>query len=98
MNYNKPPIIVSGMHRSGTSLLTDILIDMGVYMGHYHDINSESIFFQRLNRWIMSCNSSSWDNPKSFRKLKNNDLKIIENKILKSLNSRSTNFFYFGIR
>ena len=98
MSYNKSPIIVSGMHRSGTSLLTRILIDMNVFMGCYHDDNSESIFFQRLNRWIMSCNSSSWDDPKSFRSVQKKDLKIIENKITKSLNSRSTNFIYFGMK
>ena len=95
INTNMSPIIISGMHRSGTSLLSRKLIDMKVFLGSYQDNNNESIFFQRLNRWIMSCVGSSWDKPKSFYNV--NDLTIIERRLKNSLNSKSLNFIYFGI-
>ena len=98
MKSQESPIIVAGMHRSGTSLLSKILTDMGVYMGSYQDVNNESIFFQRLNRWIMSCIGSSWDCPKTLRNSNKDDLKIIEYKLKKSLKSKSTNFIYFGLK
>ena len=60
------PIIITGMHRSGTSLLSSKLSEMNVFMGIYQDINNESLFFQRLNRWMMNHIESSWDDPKSF--------------------------------
>ena len=43
----REPIIITGKHRSGTSLLSKILIDQGIFMGSKLDSNSESIFFQR---------------------------------------------------
>ena len=46
---NKEPIIITGMHRSGTSLLTNFLSDCGVFMGKSLDGNYESVFFQRIN-------------------------------------------------
>ena len=63
------PIIICGMHRSGTSLLSRILSDIGIFMGKYQDENNESIYFQRLNRWMMSCIASSWDFPRSFNNI-----------------------------
>ena len=90
----KPPIIVCGMHRSGTSLLSKILSEINVFMGKYQDNNNESIYFQRLNRWLMSCVGSSWDNPKSFSKI---DTEILENKLLCILNQRLNSLPYFGL-
>src|SRR5699024_9625556 len=43
------PIIVVGMHRSGTSLLSRVLSDIGVFMGNDLSINHESSFFQKIN-------------------------------------------------
>ena len=56
---SKEPIIITGMHRSGTSLLSEILIHSGIYMGSKLDSNNESVFFQRINKWILSCIGSS---------------------------------------
>ncbi len=98
MNITNQPIIIAGMHRSGTSLLSKVLIDMNINMGHYLDVNNESKFFQRLNRWILSCIGSSWDAPKTLVDINSEDLKIIENKLLKSLQSKTTSSIYFGLR
>ena len=82
---NIKPIIITGMHRSGTSLLSKILIENDVYMGSKLDSNSESVFFQRINKWILSCNGSSWDNPMTLNKLNNNDINIIIDRLNKVL-------------
>lgn len=57
------PVIVMGMHRSGTSLLTRILEDFGIFMGNNQDGNSESHFFQYLNRWMFQQAGARWDFP-----------------------------------
>ncbi|MCZ6693453.1 MAG: sulfotransferase, partial [Bacteroidetes bacterium] len=55
------PIVIIGMHRSGTTILTRMLEDSGVYFGNIKDTNSESFFFQRLNNWIMRQSGTNWD-------------------------------------
>ena len=45
------PIIIAGMHRSGTSMVTNILKKLGLTIGSKLDSNHESIFFQRINIW-----------------------------------------------
>jgi len=93
---NFPPIIISGIHRSGTSLLTRIIEDNSVFFGDNKDINNESLFFQNINKWIMSTNSSTWDNPNSFiDTIDKESFDMLTNKIKILLNSRS-NFRYFG--
>ena len=39
------PIIIIGMHRSGTTLLSKLLEKCGVFMGTKKEENNESIFF-----------------------------------------------------
>ncbi len=55
------------MHRSGTTLLVDILQKLGVNMGKklYH--NKESVFFQKLNRFALQQANSSWDFPENLK-------------------------------
>lgn len=90
------PIIITGMHRSGTSLLSKLLIKNSFNFGYYRDINNESIYFQRLNRWIMSCRGSSWDNPLTFSDMNDEDLDIIVIRIKELINNRFPNSLYFG--
>ena len=40
------PVIVIGMHRSGTSLLSENLAELGVFNGWYQGTNNESFFFR----------------------------------------------------
>lgn len=61
------PVIIMGMHRSGTSLLTRILEELGLFMGVVKDVNAESEFFLGLNRWIFGQVNATWDNPYCFR-------------------------------
>ena len=71
MNQDQP-IIVTGMHRSGTSLLARILNDLGVFMGKKLDTNFESLFFQELNKWIFSQLGARWDYPPNMQDLYSN--------------------------
>ena len=57
------PIIVVGMHRSGTSLLTNILQELGLFIGVQKDSNDESVFFQGINDWLLRSSGASWDYP-----------------------------------
>ena len=93
---DKQPIIITGMHRSGTSFLAKILIKNNVYMGSKLDPNHESVFFQRLNKWILSCIGSSWDNPQSLRGLSRKDTNIIIDRLNNVLKNRLSKSLYFG--
>ena len=92
---NNSPVIISGMHRSGTSMATNILHKLGLTIGEKLDSNHESIFFQRINIWMMSLLASSWDSPKSFNRI---DLEVKNNIIiqLNELLDSRTNSLYFG--
>lgn len=61
----RPPIIIIGMHRSGTSLVTRLLEQLGLFVGREKDTNNESLFFQELNDWILCQAGATWDNPLS---------------------------------
>ncbi|HEX7075187.1 MAG TPA: sulfotransferase [Hyphomicrobiaceae bacterium] len=60
-----PPVIIIGMHRSGTSLLTRMLNCLGLFIGARRDVNDEAIFFQRENDWLLKQAGGTWDNPQS---------------------------------
>ena len=89
------PIVIAGMHRSGTSMVTRLLSDKGFTVGNKLDSNHESLFFQRINVWMMSLLGSSWDNPMSFNEI---DLDIKDDIIgqLDTLLNSRTNSLYFG--
>lgn len=63
------PIIVMGMHRSGTSLVARILDDFGVFMGSQLDGNHETAYFRRLNKWVFGQLGSRWDLPPNMEYL-----------------------------
>jgi len=49
------------MHRSGTSMFSRLLMDLGVHMGADQSENAESLFFQNINREIMTRHGGRWD-------------------------------------
>jgi len=72
-----PAIIVNGMHRSGTSMVTNILQTLGVYIGdelllahpsqpygHFEDVD-----FYELNMDILREAGGSWRNPPTERRI-----------------------------
>src|SRR5882762_1173779 len=57
------PIIVIGMHRSGTTLVTRMLEDLGLFVGATREGNEEASFFLAINRWLMFQSGAAWDYP-----------------------------------
>jgi hypothetical protein len=54
------PVILLGMHRSGTSLTTRLLKDVGIFMGSKLSKNAESPYFQNVNREIFARAKATW--------------------------------------
>jgi hypothetical protein len=69
ISSNECPIIIFGMHRSGTSLLTRILDELGLFVGSKKESNHESVFFLGLNGWVFRQCGGRWDQPSSVKDL-----------------------------
>jgi len=74
MNPTQSPLIVIGMHRSGTSLVTRLLEDMGLFVGWRKDVNHEAWFFLRLNEWLIRQSGGAWDQPRAIHHLTGNEI------------------------
>lgn len=59
------PIVVIGMHRSGTRLLAQLLDRLGVFMGADQQADSESVSFMLLNEVILHQCGAFWSEPMS---------------------------------
>jgi hypothetical protein len=57
------PIVVIGMHRSGTRLLVDILDKLGVFMGADRQGDAESVAFMMINEEILHQCGAFWSEP-----------------------------------
>ena len=86
------PVVVVGMHSSGTSLVSRILDDCGVMMGKDLQEDHESIFFISLNEWIYGNAGASWERPGALSELTNLPpaMESVEEYIRKRLSSRSS--------
>lgn len=63
-----PPLILIGMHRSGTTLVSRLLHDLGVYMGADQTTGtSESVRFRTLNTKILLRRESTWFRPEPMQ-------------------------------
>lgn len=63
---NRSPIIIVGMHRSGTTMLSKLIEQAGVFLGRKKENNNEPLAFIRMNEWILRNANSSWDCPEMF--------------------------------
>jgi hypothetical protein len=59
------PIVVIGMHRSGTRLLVEILDKLGVFMGADRQADAESVAFMLINEEILHQCGAFWTEPMS---------------------------------
>lgn len=50
---NQSPIIIAGMHRSGTSLIANLISRCGVFIGKKLSSNNESVYFQGVNQSLL---------------------------------------------
>lgn len=65
----RQPVIILGMHRSGTSMITGYLQKLGLFIGDELDDNNESIFFFKLNHWMFQVGISKVDYPMNMLKM-----------------------------
>lgn len=66
MHKNIQPVIIIGMHRSGTTMLSQVLEKHGLYQGKKKEENNESTFFIKLNEWILRELGGRWDEPENL--------------------------------
>jgi len=88
--YQQSPIIVVGMHRSGTSLLIDALTSIGLFAGDITGPDtSESLLFQYMNEAALAVSQSHWSTPENLAYALKNDmcLSTLLNLYNRSLNS-----------
>lgn len=99
--FKKPkvdPIIIIGMHRSGTTMLSKLLRMAGFNMGWLTGKDTdESIFFQAINRSVFRYSHSFWDQPEAIDALLENEttLSAITQAVHDLCDSRKT-FSYLG--
>jgi len=63
------PLLVIGMHRSGTTLVCKLLQQMDCFMGFRREANEEATFFRRLNDTILMRHGALWNHPTPFKKV-----------------------------
>ena len=60
----RSPIIILGMHRSGTSMVSELLNELGLFVGSELQDDHESTYFLDLNDQVLQRVNASWDNPR----------------------------------
>lgn len=66
-DIGQSPIIIIGMHRSGTTMIASMLRELGLFIGSDLEENAESMFFIKHNDWIFHQCGGAWDNPESIQ-------------------------------
>lgn len=67
--FRDDPILILGMHRSGTALLARQLQQLGVFVGDRLERNHEAIAFLDLDDAILARAHASWDRPSGIEEL-----------------------------
>lgn len=62
-NYLTHPLIIIGMHRSGTTMVADALNKAGVFMGVFREHNGEALHFLSLNQQMLWAAGGDWLSP-----------------------------------
>lgn len=96
----KDPIILLGMHRSGTTLLSEFLSRFGILLGSSLDVHHESVFFKDINDWILQVAHSTWDMPINVQYLLEQPMarRKVENELYEQVNSHRFWLSYVGLK
>lgn len=73
-----PPVIILGMHRSGTTMVTKMLENLGLFVGEKKEVNNEALFFWHINNWIFDICLSRADLPHNYRYLNPATRQVLE--------------------
>jgi hypothetical protein len=65
----RPPVILLGMHRSGTSLIARLLDELGLFQGKELQEDHESTWFLAMNEHLLRRVNATWDRPQPFNEL-----------------------------
>jgi hypothetical protein len=63
---NPRPLIILGMHRSGTSMLARMLETCGLFVGATLEENHEPPLFRKINDRLLALAGASWTQPQRF--------------------------------
>jgi hypothetical protein len=61
-----PPVVILGMHRSGTTALTEMLSQAGLEVGRDIDVLHESAHFQQINIRLLGLAGARWTDVGPF--------------------------------
>lgn len=86
----KSPVIIIGMHRSGTSLVAKLLNKLGLFIGFNKDEHREAFFFLDKNEAILNGLGGSWEFPQVIEKLLKN--KTVREQIVVQLKHDASSF------
>lgn len=67
------------MHRSGTTMVTKMLENLGLFVGDKKEVNNEALFFWNINNWIFDITLCRADLPYNFRYLNPRTREILIN-------------------
>lgn len=82
MELDKKPIIVIGMHRSGTTLISQLLEDNDINFGISKESNNESHFFLKINEFLLSSMKKEWFEINGLNNIKNDNISfLLKNKL-----------------
>ncbi len=62
----RQPVIILGMHRSGTSMVSELLDQLGLFVGAKLQDDHESTYFLNLNTELLARVHAAWDRPLPF--------------------------------
>jgi LPS sulfotransferase NodH len=67
--WRDDPVLILGMHRSGTTLLAQQLQALGVFVGHRLEQNHEAVACLDLNDRVLARAHAAWDRPSGIVEL-----------------------------
>lgn len=93
------PIVLLGMHRSGTSMLAKLLDDFGLFTGNQKDENDEAVFFKQINDWLLTQCGGRWDMPHAINHLwRNKNILDWNECYVRYLLNSPRSIMYLGLR
>src|ERR1700733_2350654 len=68
----RQPVILLGMHRSGTAMIARLLDELGLFQGAELQEDHESVWFLDINDRLLERVNAAWDHPSPIREFLQN--------------------------
>ena len=93
------PVIIIGMHRAGTSVLTRTLQGLGFFMGRGTSRNEECSYTNALNGWVFRQANATWERPEGIDALLvHNTVRPVVTDYLSGVTRGLASWRYLGLR